>query len=60
MNHFKLSIVKSLIRILCCLIGCVLIAFNNTIVSILTIACGLSIAEILGILEEVFDKRKEQ
>lgn len=48
-KHFKISIVKSIIRIIGCILGFV---FQN-----LTILCGfLLIAEIIGIFEEVYEK----
>tara|TARA_B100001113_G_scaffold340405_1_gene324570 strand:- start:433 stop:591 length:159 start_codon:yes stop_codon:yes gene_type:complete len=51
MNHFNVSITKSVIRIL----GCVTLAYGN-----LAAAGGLLIAaELLGIVEEFVDKRKE-
>ena len=59
MNHFKISIFKSLIRIIGCIIGIILTVFNNIDSgAIVTFSC-LGVAEILGILEELFDKRKE-
>lgn len=66
MNHMNISIVKSLIRIIAAVlailsefevVGC---AMGNTeLNSIVVLAGGFGIAEVLGILEEVFDKRKE-
>ena len=53
MNHFIVSIVKSIIRIVACIV-----AIMYT--SLFLFALGFLVAEILGILEEVFDKRKEE
>lgn len=58
MNHFSISIVKSIIR----LIGTVAafsLAFINVCAAVSVFAGAYTIAEVLGILEEVFDKRKE-
>ena len=57
-KHFKVSLIKSLIRILGCAAACILIAFNQVLSCILTIGISLSIAELLGILEEIMDERK--
>ena len=66
MNHFKVSLLKSIIRILSCLILIVLFVIwnytqeNNLIyTAAITFGSGFCIAEFLGIMEEVFDKRKE-
>lgn len=60
MNHFKISILKSVLRIVGCLVGIVLVCFNQTTASIISLASALGVAEVLGILEEKFDKRKEE
>ena len=52
MNHFNISMLKSTIRI----IGCGLCLFSG---SIIFLAWGFLFAEILGIVEEVVDKRPE-
>lgn len=57
-KHFKVSIIKSLIRILGCVAACILVAFNHILYCILTLGISLSIAELLGILEEIMDERK--
>ena len=66
MNHFKVSLLKSIIRILSCLVLIVLFAIwnytddpNLIYTAVVTFGAGFGIAEILGIMEEVFDKRKE-
>jgi uncharacterized MnhB-related membrane protein len=50
-GHFIISLVKSLIRIAACIVA----IFQK---DILSLAIGFGVAEILGILEEVADKRK--
>lgn len=47
-GHFLISVAKSAIRIISCIIA---------LKSIIVLPIGFLIAEILGILEEVFDKR---
>lgn len=66
MNHMNISIVKSIIRITASILAIlsefeiVHCALNNvSLNSLVVLAGGYGIAEILGILEEVFDKRKE-
>ena len=66
MNHMNISIVKSLIRIIAAVLAIlsefevVSCAMGNTeLNSIVVLAGGFGIAEVLGILEEVFDKREE-
>ena len=59
MNHFKLSVVKSILRILSCIVAFIFALLDLPIPALCMIAGGLTIAETLGILEEVFDKRKE-
>lgn len=59
MNHFKISVLKSILRIVGC-IACIVLS-----ITALPMTAGIVfgvlflLAEILGILEEVFDKRKE-
>ena len=58
MNHFNISILKSIIR----LIGSVAafdLAFINVCAAVSVFEGSYTLAEVLGILEEVFDKRKE-
>lgn len=49
-GHFYTSLLKSLIRI----VACALAITNH---NIYILAIGLFIAEILGVAEEIFDKR---
>ena len=60
MNHFNISIVKSLVRML----GCVLFMFiawhQQYEVAATVLAATFFVAEALGILEEKVDKRKEE
>lgn len=58
-NHFKISLIKSLLRIISCT-GSLILVFSNIRAAFAILVSGLCIAEILGILEEVFDKRKEK
>lgn len=59
-NHFQISILKSILRILTCII-CVALGIVNMIVPSLCVLCGgFALAEFLGILEEIYDKRKEE
>lgn len=67
MNHFKLSILKSIFRIsgsiaavIVFIVGFILWNADITAVSALVIAISYGVAEVLGILEEKFDKRKEE
>ena len=72
MNHFKISLIKSILRIVGCFICIALtiigIAFwvNGVVDAYKVPLTGAIIncsfflvAEVLGILEEIFDKRKE-
>ena len=59
MNHFKISIIKSILRIISCVSAIILALLNLPIPALCMVGGGLAIAEFLGILEEVFDKRKE-
>lgn len=58
MTHYTISIAKSGVRILGCIISYVGVFFNHTF-AIAFFAGSFLLAEVLGILEEVFDKRKE-
>lgn len=58
MNHFKISILKSVIRVLGSIITIITVLFNIKL-SIIFLASFYLVAEILGVLEEVFDRRKE-
>ena len=59
MNHFKISFAKSILRIIGCFITCIFAATQWYMASLITLGLSFGIAEILGIAEEVFDKRKE-
>ena len=59
-NHFSISIVKSILRLCCSSAGFILALTHYLNVGFTVISLGLMLAEILGILEEVFDKRKEK
>lgn len=60
MNHFKISILKSILRIAGCVAGIVLACCGLVPASLISLASSLGVAEVLGILEEKFDKRKEE
>lgn len=55
-EHFIVSTIKSVLRIGGCTIA--LLNINNIDISIAYLSISFLIAEILGILEEVVDKRK--
>ena len=59
MNHFIISLIKSILRIVGCIGGVIYAATNLLTIGLLFISVIFSIAEVLGILEEIFDKRKE-
>lgn len=59
-NHFGISIVKSISRLCSLLIGLILVLTHYLNAGFTVISLGLMLAEILGILEEIFDKRKEK
>ena len=59
-NHFGISIVKSILRLCSLLVGLILVLTRYLNVGFTVISLGLMLAEILGILEEIFDKRKEK
>lgn len=66
MNHMNISILKSVIRIAACVILCLTSLGlaecklnGNPISDLFVFALLFGIAEVLGILEEIFDKRKE-
>jgi hypothetical protein len=52
MNHFNISLVKSIIRIISSF-------WAMASLSVFVLAAGYAIAEVLGIMEEVYDKREE-
>lgn len=51
MNHFNVSIMKSVVRI----VGCIALVYGNLAAA----GCLLVAAELLGVVEEFVDKRKE-
>ena len=51
--HFRISLIKSLIRMLACAIG--MITIPNIYATI--VLALLFVAEVLGIEEEIYDKR---
>lgn len=57
MNHLELSIAKSLTR----MFGCVWAIWFSVDLeeAVIILAVYFGLAEILGVLEEIFDKRKE-
>lgn len=59
MNHLKISIAKSALRIAGS-IATIVLACINIPAALLSLGITFGVAEVLGILEEVFDKRKEQ
>lgn len=58
-NHFQISILKSILRMLTCIISIILAIVNMIIPSLCVLSGGFALAEFLGILEEIYDKRKE-
>lgn len=60
MNHFNVSLIKSLFRIVGCIVGIVLAIIGLFVPAICVLGGSLLVAEFLGILEEKVDKRKEE
>lgn len=58
-NHFNISIIKSILRIVGSIVT-VILSMVETKLAIISLSAFYSVAELLGILEEVFDKRKEK
>lgn len=56
MNHFSISVFKSIIRIIACII--LFLATKEHSVGVFSLL--FLVAELLGVLEELFDKRKEK
>ena len=56
-SHFKISLIKSILRILGCIIA-IIVCFWSKTSSIIILSSALLVAEILGILEEIKDTRK--
>ena len=59
MNHFKISLIKSALRLLGSAGTCISMIFYNYWLAIVILAVSYGFAEMLGVLEELFDKRKE-
>lgn len=59
MNHFNISLIKSILRIVGCIGGVICAATNLLTIGLLFVSVLFGAAEVLGILEEIFDKRKE-
>ena len=55
--HFIISIVKSVFRFVGSA-SAVIFAFINIPIALIILACNFGVAEILGVLEEIFDSRK--
>ena len=60
MNHFKVSLFKSIIRIFVCILSCILALTDLLVFAVVMLCVGFGLAEILGIAEEIFDTRKEE
>lgn len=59
MNHFNISILKSIIRIVSA-VAAIDAAMNGiTAVGVIVLCSGFIFAEVLGVLEEIYDKREE-
>ena len=58
-NHFNISIIKSILRIVGSIVTVVL-SMVEVKFAIISLGAFYVMAELLGILEEVFDKRKEK
>lgn len=56
-GHFIVSIIKSLLRIGGCLAAWI-VAYSNPQAGVIVLAGSLCGAEVLGVLEEVLDKRE--
>lgn len=56
-SHFKISLIKSILRILGCIVA-IIVCFWSKTSSIIILSSALLVAEILGILEEIKDTRK--
>lgn len=58
-NHFNISIIKSILRIIGSIVT-IILSMVETKLAIISLGAFYVVAELLGILEEVFDKRKEK
>lgn len=56
-GHFCISLAKSVLRIGGCIAACVQASQGWFTVGLVTLSVTLVVAEVLGVLEEVFDKR---
>lgn len=59
MNHFNISIIKSILRIVGSIVT-IILSMVEVKFAIISLGAFYVMAELLGILEEVFDKRKEK
>ena len=59
MNHFNISIIKSILRIIGSIVT-IILSMVDVKFAIISLGAFYVMAELLGILEEVFDKRKEK
>ena len=59
MNHFNISIIKSILRIIGSIVT-IILSMVDVKFAIISLGAFYVMAELLGILEEVFDKRKEE
>ena len=59
MNHFNISIIKSILRIVGSIVT-IILSMVDVKFAIISLGAFYVMAELLGILEEVFDKRKEK
>ena len=58
-NHFNISIIKSILRIVGSIVT-IILSMVEVKFAIISLGAFYVMAELLGILEEVFDKRKEK
>ena len=58
-NHFNISIIKSILRIIGSIVT-IILSMVEVKFAIISLGAFYVMAELLGILEEVFDKRKEK
>lgn len=58
-NHFNISIIKSILRIIGSIVT-IILSMVEVKFAIISLGTFYVMAELLGILEEVFDKRKEE
>ena len=59
MNHFNISIIKSILRIIGSIVT-IILSMVEAKLAIISLGAFYVMAELLGILEEVFGKRKEK